>query len=350
VDRSQPTHGLLRYYAEVDWSGSYELTSYHELRPQRCSVNSGYGITRGSGEAEAGGDSSIFISSIDGGKTFDLHPGSSEAPRERHHILGSSSYRYTDCTGPSFTYEEEIDAQEYHPGVLDVSFDRREPNRIYGEKTEVRTGPYGGGSWTLTKKITWDISRGGCGRIDYSGAHWREEFPDSKSTKDLNKKFGPRVDRFIAALRAAGASVSIGSTYRPAERAYLMHYAWQIAREKLDPRRVPEMEGVEICWLHKGEDGQPDLDASREAAEAMVDAYNIVYEPSLKSRHTLRKAIDMTITWQGTLEIKDGKGKVVPIASEPRNGGGNKELWAVGKSYKVIKHAKDAPHWSDNGR
>lgn len=336
--------GQIRYYVDVDWSGSYDKDYFHRKRAPRCSVNAGQGVTEGGGAADNDGDSSIFISSIDGGKTFDLHPGSSDEPRERHRITGASHYTYLDCTGAGFSYDEEIDESEHHPGVLDVSFDRDQKNRIFGEKTDIRTGPHGGGSWVQTTRITWDLIRGGCSEDDLSGPHWRERFPDSKSTKDLTPKFGPAVDRFLAALRSAGAHVSIGSTYRPPERAYLMHYAWQIARKRLDPARVPKMDGVKICWVH------PDPQASRKAAEDMVDAYNIVYQPSLKSLHTQRRAIDMTITWQGTLEIKDGKGKVVTIDSEPRNGGDNKELWAVGKSYKVRKLAKDAPHWSDSGR
>lgn len=185
---------------------------------------------------------------------------------------------------------------------------------------------------------------------ELSGAAWVSQFPTSTSTGDLSANFQEGVNSFITALRAAGASVRISATHRPRERAYLMHYAFCIAREGLDPSRVPPMDGVAIRWVHRDTSGRADLAASRAAAEQMVRAYAIRYKPSLTSRHIERRAIDMTISWSGELVIANGQGRQVTITSAPRTGADNRELWQVGASYNVHKLAGDPPHWSDDGR
>ncbi len=180
-----------------------------------------------------------------------------------------------------------------------------------------------------------------------SGKDWVNKFPTSKSVADLDPTFGANVSKFLAALAAAGASVSINATYRPKERAYLMHYAFRIARQGLSPLDVPALAGVEIEWAHKTASGKLDLTASRNAAEEMVDAYGIAFKPALRSQHTQRLAIDMTISWSGDLKIADAKGKVVTVGS-PRTGQ-NSTLVKVGATYKVIKLISDPPHWSSDG-
>ncbi len=182
-----------------------------------------------------------------------------------------------------------------------------------------------------------------------SGAAWVTRFPTSQSTDDLTPVFREEVNRFISALRAANASVRISETYRSRERAYLMHYAYAIARENLSPASVPALEGVNICWLHRDAEGNPGLPASKKAAEQMVTAFNIAFKPTLDSPHIERRAIDMTIAWQGDLKIVDGMGKLVVVKSEPRNGN-NAELHKVGATYGVIKLVSDPPHWFDDGR
>jgi hypothetical protein len=171
----------------------------------------------------------------------------------------------------------------------------------------------------------------------------------SRATADLTPDFRVGVERFIAALRAAGAAVTISETWRSKERAYLMHYAYRIARENLDPREVPPLAGVNICWLHTDAKGNPNLPASKTAALQMMVAYEIVYRPILDSHHIAGRAIDMTITWQGNLSIRDANGKVITITSEPRTGAGNTDLYKVGATYGVIKLVGDPPHWSDDG-
>lgn len=181
-----------------------------------------------------------------------------------------------------------------------------------------------------------------------SGADWVRQFPTSTSVEDLNSPFKENVKAFLAALQDAGAAVFISATYRPPERAYLMHYAYRIAREGLDPRKVPSRESVDIEWVHRKANGQIDPVASRNAAEDMVAAYGIVYRPALNSNHTRRLAIDMSIIWSGTLSIRDARGKTASITGSPRTGQ-NGQLIAVGKTYGVIKLVSDPPHWSSNG-
>src|SRR5207237_1040409 len=133
------------------------------------------------------------------------------------------------------------------------------------------------------------------------------------------------------ALRLAGANVQINATYRPPERAYLMHYAYQIGHLGMDPRMVPPMAGVAIAWLHRTVNGAPDLAASRQAAGAMVAGYGIAFPPALVSRHTQRRGIDMDIGWNGDLTLANARGQAVTIDTEPRTGM-NPRLHAVGKT------------------
>lgn len=182
-----------------------------------------------------------------------------------------------------------------------------------------------------------------------SGAAWVVRFPTSVSTGDLVAPFQANVDNFIAAMRAAGATVTISATLRPVERAYLMHYAHRIAQANRDPATVPAQAGVDICWVHRDANGNVDLAASQAAAQAMVNAYNIVFAPALQSRHTQGRAIDMNVSWANNLTMTDASGAQVVITSTPRTGAGNTDLHAVGQGYGVLKLLNDRPHWSDDG-
>jgi hypothetical protein len=197
----------------------------------------------------------------------------------------------------------------------------------------------------------------------FSGLDWVKRYQMSTSTDDLAETFRPKVNKFIAALQAAGAIVSISSTYRPVERSYLMHYAWQIDKNNLDPRKVPGYPGVDICWVHRKADGDFDLNASRAAAQEMTghSGYNLAHDAAWDdkwsnpahdmqySTHNLDTGIDMTITWTGDLTITDGNGTQITINSTPRNGNDNADLHSVGATYGVLKLATDPPHWSNTG-
>jgi hypothetical protein len=175
-------------------------------------------------------------------------------------------------------------------------------------------------------------------------------FPTSKSTDTLVEPFRSSINRFLAALNAGGARVAIEATLRPPERAYLMHYAFRIAREGFNPAEADPKAGVEIQWMHRDPQGNPDVPASRAAAERMVQGYGIVYRPATKSNHIAGKAIDMVVNWQGDLVVANSYGALVRIGSLPRDGARNPELHRVAATYGVLKLVSDPPHWSMDGR
>ena len=169
-----------------------------------------------------------------------------------------------------------------------------------------------------------------------SGASWVDEFPTGTSTDDLSPSFRDAVNSFISAITAAGGSVSISATYRPPERAYLMHYAWDIAKGTIKPDRVPAMTGVDIEWDHGNKT------KSVNAASAMVRGYSIVHRPSLTTNHAGRTAIDMNVSGMINKTITDANGKKVTIKKAS-------DLHAVGATYGVHKLVSDPPHWSADG-
>lgn len=171
-----------------------------------------------------------------------------------------------------------------------------------------------------------------------SGAQWVNRYPTSSDVNDLVPAFASSVQNFITAIQNAGGHVRVSATHRPSERAYLMHYAWRIAREGLASGQVPEKDGVSIDWTHRG-----DSTAAISAARDMVAQYGIVYRPSLTSRHIERRAIDMTITGITGNSIVKANGNSIIVRT-------NTELNAVGASYGVHKLISDPPHWSDDGR
>jgi len=177
-----------------------------------------------------------------------------------------------------------------------------------------------------------------------SGPAWCAKFPTSTKLDDLTPAFGDSTRAFISAMKKGGATISIGATWRPAERAYLMHWCCMIGMSGQDPSTVPKMAGVDIDWSHKGNDA-----AAKSAAQAMMAKYEIRFPAALVSRHTQKRAIDMTISWTGTLTITDFDGNTHKISAAPRNGS-NPQLIAVGKTFGVIKLVSDPPHWSDDGR
>ena len=183
---------------------------------------------------------------------------------------------------------------------------------------------------------------------EHSGFPWVARFPGSTSVNDLEEVFRSAVNRFTEALRTAGATLSVTSTYRPPERAYLMHWSWMIVKQNQDPQTIPAMAGVDIQWWHGN------LPASRVGAQDMVTGYGIDgldVAPALVSRHTKREAIDLAVTWSGTLKVKRADGTEANITSTPRDST-NADLIAVGATYDVIHFltpAQDKNHWSIDG-
>jgi hypothetical protein len=189
-----------------------------------------------------------------------------------------------------------------------------------------------------------------------SGAQWVARFPGSTSLASLNSPFRESVTRFIDAIKAAGASVHISATYRPPERAYLMHWSWKIVKTSFDPQQVPSYPGdvIRIKWAHTSEAGEFDQQASVQAARAMVNGYGINalnVAPALASRHIQKLAIDMSISWTGTLTINNASGTAISIISDPKTGM-NSDLHSVGATFGVTKFiggSSDKPHWSNDG-
>ena len=184
-----------------------------------------------------------------------------------------------------------------------------------------------------------------------SGPEWVRQFPGSRSLDDLADPFKGAAKAFVAALLNGGCSVTISSTLRPPERAYLMRFSTAIARNVKLPEDVPADPNVNIEWVHRT-GGQIDHPKSRSAAVQMMQGYGIDPSsplPALASRHTEGKAVDMSISWTGVLSIRDARGRVVQIPDLPRSGL-NPQLHKVGATYKVIKALfQDDPHWSNDG-
>ncbi len=150
-----------------------------------------------------------------------------------------------------------------------------------------------------------------------AGRDWVAFYPTSRSLADLAEPFRSSARAFIAELAVIGCGIRLSATRRPVERAYLMHWAWLIAREGAQP--PPARPGIAIAWTFPG-------------AEEMVDAYGIVVRPSLTSRHITGNAVDMTISgW-------------------PTDAAAMERLYALGASFGVHKLRSDVPHWSDDGR
>lgn len=180
-----------------------------------------------------------------------------------------------------------------------------------------------------------------------SGAAWwhanQAQFGNSHKTADLVPGFREDVEAFIAAMRAGGANIQISSTRRNKVRAYLMHFSWRIAKGEISAGAVPAEPGCQIIWDHGN------AAKSRTAAQEMKDLFNIAFKPSLTSNHIAGKAIDMTISWNGTLNMVDGQGRAVAVPP-PSPGSLNAKLHQVGATYRVLKLLSDPPHWSTNGR
>lgn len=179
-----------------------------------------------------------------------------------------------------------------------------------------------------------------------SGARWWHAnqglYLNSASSYDLAPDFRAKVEAFIAALRAGGAQVTITSTRRNKIRAYLMHYCYRLASGMIDAPAIPPEPGCAILWDHGS------AARSRMAAQEMVDLFDIVYEPSLTSRHIEGKAVDMTIRWYGTIRVRDAGGNARTLSYPV--GGTNTVLHEIGRSYGVNKLVGDEPHWSTDGK
>ena len=172
---------------------------------------------------------------------------------------------------------------------------------------------------------------------------------NSSQIEHLIEPFRSQATAFIKALRDAGATVDVTATKRSARRAYLFHWSWKIALGKCKPSEATTLEGVDIQWDHANDA------ASRKGAQEIVTGFGLavpprsINAPALTSNHITGQAIDMDITWTGTIHVKNQLGKSSPVTFMS-NVNANTVLHAIGASYGVLKLATDAPHWSHNGR
>ncbi|MFJ6940220.1 hypothetical protein [Streptomyces sp. NPDC101132] len=202
-----------------------------------------------------------------------------------------------------------------------------------------------------------------CASTALSGRAWAARFPTSTRTADLADGFRGDVNAFVKAMRNGGISVTPVATLRPPQRAYLMHYAWLVAKKKMSAGKVPAFkpaqgqDRVDVCWQHTDANGAFDPAASVAAAQRLVTAFGIdpklKVAPALNSLHTRGLAIDMNTTWTAPgVTVAKASGERVRITTTPRSGL-NAKLIAVGATYGVIHFSppeKDANHWSSTGR
>jgi len=109
------------------------------------------------------------------------------------------------------------------------------------------------------------------------------------------------------------------------------------------------MAGIDIDWDHD-DDG-----LSRAGALEMAVGFGLalppqsLLPPALDSEHIAGNAVDMDITWEGTIQVRDRYHRKVALTFI-QDANANDLLHAVGESYGVKKLANDAPHWSLSGR
>lgn len=185
-----------------------------------------------------------------------------------------------------------------------------------------------------------------------SGKAWfnanQAKYPNSKKVEDLSSTFRPKAEKFIAALTAAGATTRIEATLRSRARADLMYYCWQVAKQGMDAATVPAIDGVDIIWDHG------DAEKSKKGAQEMYDAFDIggvVAKPG-NSNHLTGDAMDMYISWSGTLKIKNASDEEITIEGTPSDQS-NSTIQDVGATYGCkngAKTLKEPWHWSPTGK
>ena len=136
----------------------------------------------------------------------------------------------------------------------------------------------------------------------------------SSSVDVLVELFRSNVKAFVKALSDAGAAVKVNETRRSDKRAYLFHWCWKIGLGKAKATEAPAKIGVDIEWNHGNED------ASKKGASDMITGFGLAVPPSsnvapaLTSRHIEGKAIDIQITWTGTIGDRKNKRGFVTVS------------------------------------
>ena len=134
---------------------------------------------------------------------------------------------------------------------------------------------------------------------------------------------------------------------------------------KIEKFDVSDLPAKIACQIPHGDgsNGTYDPDASFNAAQDMVNAWQIAFRPAWPdSRHFTGDAIDMTMWWNGDIIVNGMPVNGYPYtagASKDQNGNeldtgdpqrtGNTAMHDVGRAFGVIKLPSDPPHWSIDG-
>lgn len=159
-------------------------------------------------------------------------------------------------------------------------------------------------------------------------------FPTSRSIEDLAEPFRSKVRTFLAGVKDAGGTYTIAATKRPQQRAAIMHWAWMVSKEGVNPASVPPLPGISIAW-------------SKALADELVVAYGLAYRPALDSLHIMGQAIDVDITFQASATMRTGTGGTAYVSAGDANA--DPAFHRVAATYGVVKLPSDHPHYSSTG-
>jgi hypothetical protein len=175
--------------------------------------------------------------------------------------------------------------------------------------------------------------------------------------------FSERIAALLAALREAGARVSLNSTLRSPERGYLMWGAFLLGQARsadaleaiadmLDDRNVRWKRNVAITWRHPN-----GWLATQGAARAMAETYQVAYATESGARasdHYTGRAVDFeAIALPRRLELRGLDGRVqrfdLSDSHEARDLSLTPQLIDfVEHAYGLEKLSADYPHWVDS--
>ncbi|HIL02800.1 MAG TPA: hypothetical protein EYG06_11980 [Myxococcales bacterium] len=174
--------------------------------------------------------------------------------------------------------------------------------------------------------------------------------------------FAARIRSLMSQLRNQGAEVYLNSTVRSRERGYLMWGAFVLSRASdedevraraKDLHRAREEWGlsVSIEWLHP-----EGWQATREAARAMAETYEVVYATQAGARasdHYTGRAVDLVaLALPRRLDLRAPNGKSRRFDLSPPQAARDLSLspgiieW-IEVNFALKKLRSDYPHWSD---
>lgn len=206
---------------------------------------------------------------------------------------------------------------------------------------------------------------------DLLGPRWTTRFRNPSEERELlellqnhNKSgtYAMRIASLAAQIRAQGGEVYLTSTVRSRERGYLMWGAFVLAKAAseadakatvamLEERNRSWKLDVPIVWWHP--DG---WQATRDAARAMADSYDVVYATEKGARYSNHyggEAADLVaidLPRSLTLHALDGTIRTFDLSdpNETRDLSLSPQLIAwVERHFQVSKLKSDYPHWND---